>query len=284
MILVTGATGNVGRHLVNQLVADGHAVRAFVTDEQEARELLGPKVELAKGSFTDRASCDAAVRGVAKLYLLAPFHPDLASFEATMIAAAERAGVKHVVKHSVAGAQYEPGIAMGRWHRAGEKLLEKSAMAWTFLRNAGFTSNALYWIGSIKAGGAVYQPMGDGALAVIDPRDIAAVAARVLTTPGHEGKAYDLTGPEALPMARQVAILGKVIGKELTYVDVPDAAAKDAMLGMGMPPPIVDAMLELTNLIRAGQTSQVTATVEQITGKPPRTFEAWARDNANAFR
>jgi uncharacterized protein YbjT (DUF2867 family) len=283
MILVTGATGNVGRHVVKDLTAAGHAVRAFVTDEAEARKLFGPGVALAVGSFDDRASLDAALRGVDKMYLLAPFHPSLSAWEAAAIDAAKRAGVKHVVKHSVAGAQYE-AINLGRWHRAGEKLLEQSGIAWTFLRPAGFMSNALFWAGSVKAQGAVYQPMGTGTLAVIDPRDIAAVAAKVLTTPGHEGKAYDLTGPVALTMAEQVKILGDVIGRPLNYVDVPDAAAKDAMLGMGMPPPIVDAMIEFTNLVRAGQTGQVSNTVQAITGKPPRSFETWARDNAAAFK
>jgi uncharacterized protein YbjT (DUF2867 family) len=285
MILVTGATGNVGSLVVKELVAGGHAVRAFVTDEAEARELLGPKVELAKGNFDDRASIDAALRGVDKVYLLAPFHPSLLSaWEATTIDAAKRAGVKHVVKHSVAGAQYEPGITLGRCHRAGEKLLEQSGMAWTFLRPAGFASNALGWASSIKAQGAVYQPMGDGKMAVIDPRDIAAVAVKTLTTPGHEGKAYHLTGPEALSIAQQVKIVGDAIGRVLTYLDVPDTAAKDAMLGMGMPAPVVDAMLELTNLVRAGQTAQVSDVVQTITGKPARTFEAWVRDNVAAFK
>ena len=284
MILVTGATGNVGSRVVKELVAGGHAVRAFVTDENEARTLLGPKVELAKGSFDDRASLDAALRGIDKMYLLAPFQPgSMSAWEASTIDAAKRAGVKHVVKHSVAGAEYEPGITIGRTHRAGEKLLEKSGMAWTFLRPAGFASNALGWASTIKSQGAVYAPMGEGKMAVIDPRDIAAVAVAALTTSGHEGKAYHLTGPEALSVAQQVKILGDVIGRPLKYVDVPDAAAKDSMLGMGMSAPAVDAMLELTNLVRAGQAAAVSNAVQTITGKPPRSFEAWARDNAAAF-
>jgi len=285
MILVTGATGNIGSHVVKELVADGHAVRAFVIDEAEARKVLGPKVELAKGKFDDRASLDAALRGIDKMYLLAPFHPSLQSaWEAATIDAAKRAGVKHVVKHSVAGAEYEPGITLGRSHRAGEKLLEQSGMTWTFLRPAAFMSNALGWVSSVKSQGAVYQPMGEGKMAVIDPRDIAAVAVKALTTPGHEGKAYHLTGPEALSWAQQVKILGDAIGRTLTYVDVPDATAKDAMLGMGMPAPVVDAMLELTNLVRAGHTAQVSNAVQTITGKPARSFEAWARENAAAFK
>lgn len=285
MILVTGATGNVGSLVIKGLVAGGHPARAFVTDEAEARKALGPEVELAKGNFDDTASLDAALRGVDKLYLLAPFHPSKqTTWEANTIDAAKRAGVKHVVLHSVSGAEYEPGILLGRCHRAGEKLLEKSGMAWTILRPTGFMSNALGWAASVKSQGAVYQPMGDGKMAVIDPRDIAAVAVATLTTAGHDGKAYLLTGPEALSIGQQVKILGDVIGRTLKYVDVPDSAAKEAMLGMGMPSAVVDAMLELTNLVRAGQTAQVSNAVETITGKPARSFEAWARDHAAAFK
>jgi uncharacterized protein YbjT (DUF2867 family) len=191
--------------------------------------------------------------------------------------------VKHVVKHSVAGAQWE-AIALGKWHRAGEKLLERSGLAWTFVRPAGFASNALGWSATIKGGGSVYLPAGDGKLAVIDPRDIGAVVAKLLTTTGHEGKSYDLTGPTALSTGEQVAILGRVLDRQLTYVDVPDAAARDAMLGAGMPAPLADAMIEFMGLVRAGQTAATSDAVQTITGTAPRSFETWARDNAAAFR
>ncbi|HUJ61796.1 MAG TPA: SDR family oxidoreductase, partial [Kofleriaceae bacterium] len=252
MILVTGATGTVGSHVVRELVAAGQQVRAFVTDTSEARKQLGEKVEYAQGKFEDKASIEAALRGVTKLYLLVPFVENMAALEATVIDAAKRAGVRHVVKHSVSGAQYEPGLTIGRAHRAGEKLLEASGMAWTFLRPVGFMSNAFGWAPTVKSQGAIYQPMGSGKMAVIDPRDIASVGAKALTTSGHEGKAYDLTGPEALDMTQQAKILGDAIGKPVKYVDVPDSAARDAMLGMGMPKFAVDALIEFTNLVRAG--------------------------------
>src|ERR1051325_10362069 len=201
-IMITGATGNVGAALVKELLAQGHQVRAFVTDVAEARAKLGDKVELVKGDFNDKASIDASWKGVDKLYLLAPAGPDLPKWEATFIEAAKRAGVKHVVYHSVAGAQYEANT-FGRWHRASEKLLEQSGMAWTHLRPVGFMSNAFMWAATVKYQGAVYLPCGTGQMAAIDPRDIGSVAAKVLTSSGHEGKSYDLTGPEALGVADQ---------------------------------------------------------------------------------
>ena len=283
MILVTGATGNIGASLVAELVAAGQQVRAFVTDAASAKQRLGDKVQLAVGSFADAASLDAAMKGADKLFLLSPPGNQQPEWEASAVAAAKRAGVRHVVKLSVAGAQYDASI-LGRWHRAGEKQLEASGIAWTFLRPVGFMVNALGWAPTVKSQGAIYQPMSEGKMAPIDPRDIAAVAAKCLTSSGHENKAYDLTGPEALSMSEQAKILGDAIGKPVKYVDVPDAAAKDAMLGMGMPAIMVDALLEFTNLVRSGGAAFVSDAVKTITGKPARTFAAWCKDNAAAFR
>lgn len=283
MILITGATGNVGVPLVRELLAGGHAVRAFVTDTADAKAKLGDHAELAKGDFNDKASIEAALQGVDKVYLLAPGSADLPTWEATFIDAAKRAGVKHVVYHSVAGAQYEANT-FGRWHRSSEKLLEQSGIAWTHLRPVGFQSNALQWIATVKSQGSVYMPCGDGKMASIDPRDIAAVAAKVLTSPGHEGKTYDLTGPEALSVGDQAKAIGDAIGKPVSYVDVPDAAAKDSMLAIGMPPAIADAMLEFTGFVRSGGAGAVSDAVPTITGKPARSFAGWCQENAAAFR
>jgi len=283
MILVTGSTGNVGGELVKQLAAKGHQVRALVRDAKEATGKLPTTVDVAVGDFDDVDALAAAMRGVDKVYALVPFTPALQQHDANLLAAARRAGVKHVVKHSVFGAEYE-AVSLGRWHRAGEKALEASGLAWTHVRPGGFSSNALQWVGSIKAAGSVYYPTGDGKLAPIDPRDIAAAAAAALTGSGHEGKAYALTGPVALSTGEQIAIIGKALGKQLTYVDVPDSAARESMIGMGMPAQVVDALLEFTAMVRAGQAAVVTRSVEELTGTAARPFETWVRDNIAAFR
>jgi uncharacterized protein YbjT (DUF2867 family) len=283
MILITGATGTVGAALVAQLAATKHRVRAFVTDPAAARAKLGADVELARGDFADAASVAAALVGIDKAYLLTPAGPDQPAWEAAFVDAAQRAGVKHVVYHSVAGAQYEAN-AFGRWHRAAEKQLERSKLAWTILRPAGFMSNALGWAATIKGQGAIYMPCGQGKMAYIDPRDIAAVAATALTSSGHDGKAYELTGPEPLSIGDQARALAAAIGKPVKYVDVPDAAAREAMLGAGMPAVIADGMLEITGFVRAGNAASVSTAVEQVTGKPARTFAAWCTEHAAAFR
>jgi uncharacterized protein YbjT (DUF2867 family) len=279
-ILVTGATGNVGSRLVRRLKDKGRAVRAFA---RNAASKAMDGVEAAPGDFTDKASLREAMAGVDAVYLLSA-GDQLSVHEANAIEAAKAAGVKLIVKHSVAGAQYNaPGFPS--WHRAGEERLEASGVPYVFLRPASFASNALYWAGSIKGQGTVYGALGEAAIPVIDPEDIAEAAAAVLTTPGHEGKAYELSGPEALTTAQQVEAVGRAIGKDLKYVNVPDDAAKQSMLGMGMSPAYVDAMISLIQMLRGiGRIEPYPGDVEKLTGHKPRSFGQWAETNAGAFR
>ena len=279
-ILVTGATGNVGSRLVRRLKEKGRAVRAF------ARNITGKTpdgVEDAPGDFTDDASLARAMEGVTAVYLLSA-GDQLAVHEAAAIEAARAAGVQLVVKHSVAGAQYNaPGFPS--WHRAGEERLEASGIPYVFLRPASFATNALYWAGSIKEQGAVYSALGDAAVPVIDPEDIAEAAATVLTTPGHEGKAYELSGPEALTTAHQVETIGRVIGRDLKFVNVPDDAARQAMRGMGMSPAYVEAMVSLFQMFRnIGRIEPYPGDVEALTGHKARRFDQWAEANAYVFK
>ena len=280
-ILVTGATGNVGSRLVRRLKEKGRAVRAFARNA--AGKTIEDGVEAAPGDFTDKASLERAMAGVTAVYLLSA-GDQLSVHEANAIDAAKAAGVKLVVKHSVAGAQYKaPGFPS--WHRAGEERLEASGIPYVFLRPASFASNALYWAGSIKGQGTVYGALGDAAVPVIDPEDIAEAAATVLTTPGHEGKTYELSGPESLTTAQEVETIGRVIGRELKYVNVPDDAARQSMLGMGMSPAYVDAMISLIQMLRGiGRIEPYPGDVETLTGHKPRSFGQWAEANAAAFR
>ncbi len=283
MILVTGSTGNVGTEIVKQLAASGHKVRALVRDTKEASGKFPTTVDVVVGDLDNIDSLVNAMKGVEKLYMLAPFTTSLVKQEGNVVDAAKRAKVRHVVKHSVLGAQYE-AITLAKWHRTGEKTLEASGLAWTHIRPSGFFQNTMGWIGMIKSGGTVYFPTGDGRLAYVDPRDIAAVAVKTLTENGHEAKAYEVTGPKALSTQDAVDIIGRTIGKPLKYVNVPDQAARDSMLGSGMPAPIADAFIEFCGVIRAGQAALVTDTVAKLTGRQPRTFEAWVQENVAAFK
>jgi uncharacterized protein YbjT (DUF2867 family) len=279
-ILVTGSTGNVGSRIVRELVSRGQSVRAFVRTAD--RSNFDPQVEIAEGDFTDKESLRAALQGVSRMYLLAAGQ-DLEQYEANAIEAAKGAGLELLVKHSVAGAQYK-ATDLPRWHRAGEERIEASGLPHVFLRPASFDSNALYWADTIKSHDTVYGALGDASLPTIDPEDIAAAAVVVLTTPGHVGKIYELSGPESLSTEQQVAILGSVLGRPLKYVNVPDDAARDSMLGMGMPPRYVAAMVGLIQTLRSIGRIEPTGDVKALVGREPRSFRQWAEANAAAFR
>jgi len=278
-ILVTGSTGNVGSRLVRNLVAAGQSVRAMTRGGD--RSGFDPKVEVVSGDFTDPSSLRRALDGVSRMYLLTAGQ-DLEQHEANAIEAAKSAKLELLVKHSVAGAQYKL-TDIPRWHRAGEERLEQSGIPYVFLRPGSFASNALYWADTIKSHDTVYGALGETSLPVIDPEDIAAVAAHVLTTSGHNGKAYEISGPESLTSEQQVNTISSVIGRPLKYVNVPDEAYRDAMLGMGMPPRYVDAMVGLIQTLRSLGRIEPTGDVKSLLGREPRSFRQWAQDNAGAF-
>jgi uncharacterized protein YbjT (DUF2867 family) len=279
-ILVTGSTGNVGSRLVRDLVSRGAAVRAFTHSAD--RSPFDSRVEIALGDFTDKESLRKALEGVSKMYLLAAA-PNTEAYEAKAIEVAKGAGLELLVKQSVAGAQYK-ATDIPRWHRAGEERIEASGIPHVFLRPGPFDSNALGWAETVKSHDTVYGALGDAALPHIDPEDIAAVAAVVLTAPGHAGKAYELTGPEALTTQQQVDILASVLGRPLKYVNVPDEAARKSMLGMGMPPHYVDAMLGLIQTLRGFGRIEPSGDVQAVLGREARSFRKWAEANAAAFR
>jgi uncharacterized protein YbjT (DUF2867 family) len=279
-ILVTGATGNIGSRLVRILSSRGASVRAFV--RKPGGTAFGSNVELAYGDLKDEASVREALTGVSRMYLLAA-RENLEQLEANAINAAKSAGIELLVKHSVAGAQYK-ATSIPRWHRAGEERIEASGLPYVFLRPGSFHSNALMWAPTIQSQDTAYGALGETSLSTIDPEDIAEVAAAVLTQPGHAGKVYELTGPESLTSAQQVSTIADVVGRPLKYVNVPDSAAREAMLGMGMSPTYVDAMIGLIQTLRGIGRIDPTGDVKAVLGREPRTFRQWVKANMTAFQ
>jgi uncharacterized protein YbjT (DUF2867 family) len=279
-ILVIGSTGNVGSRLVRLLSSRGHAVRALARTGERAR--FDGEVEVVIGDLMDSESLRRALDGVSRLYLLSPAI-ELEEHDANAIEAAKEARLELVVKHSVTGAQHK-ATDITRWHGLGEDRLKTSGLPCVFLRPASFTSNSLGWVSTVKSEGTVYGALGDAALPVIDPEDIAEVAATVLTTPGHAGKAYELTGPESLTTAEQVATLGSVLGRPLTYVNISDSALREAMSKTNLPAKYVDARIGLVQLLRRLGRVAPTPDVKSVLGRQPRTFRQWAEANVAAFR
>jgi len=278
MILVTGATGNIGSELVRLLVAKKEQVRVLARDPAKASAKLGAGVEVVQGDLDQPASLAAALAGVDKAFLLA----SVPGQEESFIAAAKEAGVKHLVQNSTGGVPR--GVGSAPVHAAGEKALQASSgMAWTILRPSEFMSNVLWLRDAIVGQGSIFRPTGDGKAAVIHPHDIAAAAAQVLTSPGHEGKTYELTGPQALSAAELATLLGAATGRTIRHVDVPLAAVRDQMSTLGMPPPLLDAVLGYYVSVKEGHEARIEPGLQQLLGTSGRTFETWARENAAVF-
>ena len=281
MILVTGATGTVGREVVAQLLAAGEKVRALSRDPSKAN--FDGRVEMVAGDLTKPETLPVAVAGVDRVFSLA-VGPQIGEQEGNLAQASKKAGVRRIVNISVQGAGEAGRGGVAEWHTAGERAIQNSGIAWTFVRPGAFMSNALFWRGTIKSLGKVFSNYGDGKTTPIHPRDIAAVAVRALITPGHEGKAYPLTGPQAISVAEQVRVLSNAIGKPIEYVPITDDIAREQMQKAGLPPPYIEALLPFGAHVRAGKAAKVLDTVKQVTGKSPLTFADWAREHTDEFR
>lgn len=283
-ILVTGATGTTGQPLVEQLAGmQGVAVRAASRSTRKA--LKDRNIEYIPFDYSDAASIQNALQEVQKVFLVTPLTPELFDFESAVIAQIRHSGVQHVVKISVAGADRQEGITFGKIHGQLEQLIRDTGIPYTFLRPMPFMQNyANFMNETIQSDNAFYLPMGEGKVSVVDARDVAAVAVKALTGPGHEGQTYTLTGPEALSNQEIAAILSEVVRREIQYVDVPEKKAREGMEEAGLPDWSVACMLELYRVNKTGFMAAVTRDIEKVTGAKPTTFREFAQDYADVFR
>lgn len=283
MILVTGAGGTVGRLVVEELKASNQAFRSAYYTKEKAEKMTAAGGDAVALDFAKPETLRPALVGVDTVFLLGSGGLGQAEGETNVVREAKAAGVKRIVKLSVWGAEGE-GFSFAKIHRAVERAIEESGLPWTFLRPTGFMQNFVNYMGaSIKAQGVFYQNAADTKVSHIDARDIARVAAAALTRPGHEGKAYDLTGPQALSYGEAAEILTRVLGKKVSYVAISDDAAKAGMLAAGMPEFYVDYLIDLSQFYRKGGSARVATAVKEVTGKDPVSFEQFVKDNAAAF-
>ncbi|HJV91127.1 MAG TPA: SDR family oxidoreductase [Holophagaceae bacterium] len=281
MILVTGPTGKVGQALLDALLAKGVAFKALARSVASAQSLEARGVAVVRG---DLADLGPALKGIDTLFLLSSSADPYAS-EAPAVAAAQAAGVKRVVKLSALGAQADSINPFLRGHARVERLLEAGGLSWTSVRPSFFMQNwVLYNAPAIRAGQPVYANAGTAKLGWVDVRDIADVAVAALTEPGHEGRVYELTGPEPLSYGDVVAKLAKLLSGEVSYVPVPDEAAYQGMTGMGFPPDYAWALTTLNQLVRRGLADLSTQTVQLVTGHAPRNLDAFLAESKAAFQ
>ena len=284
MILVIGATGNIGSAATQQLVSKGADVRVLARDTAKARAVLGPKVQVVQGDLSRPDTVAAAMAGAEKLFLVTPLHLDQIAMKSAAIQAAKKAGVKHIVMSTGIGAAPDAGVEIGRWHGKNQEEVKATGIAYTFLQPTFFMQNMLMFADAIRAQGAFYLPLGDSKVSWVDARDIAEVGVVALTGAGHENKEYPITGGEAINCAGMAQTISGVLGKTVNYVDVPLAAAKEGMTAAGMPEKLADMMNELYALGPAGHLAYVADTVERVTGHPPRSFRQFVENHAAAFK
>ncbi|NBE52147.1 NAD(P)H-binding protein [Streptomyces sp. YC537] len=280
-VLVTGATGRVGRVVIDQLLDAGVAVRAL-TRRPEAAATLPAKVEVFTGDLTVPESLDPALNGAGAVFLVWTAPPQTAEAVVERLAAHVRRVVFLSSPHRTPHPFFQQPNPMAVLHAGIERLIAATGLESTIIRPGMFASNALaWWAPAIRAGEAVRWPYGAAEAAPVDDRDVAAVAARTLHRDGYAGGEYVLTGPESLTQAAQVGAIGDALGRRITFEEMTPDEFRSLSEGT-VPNPAVDMLLAAWNAA-AGQPAYVTTTVADILGTAPRTFHQWATDHATAF-
>jgi uncharacterized protein YbjT (DUF2867 family) len=273
-ILVVGATGHVGREVAKKLKAGGHRLRVMTRDPARAAGLAVASEEVVTGDLRDPGSLSAAVAGVEKAYYATPDPDDNVAMLENFLAAAKQAGVGHVVRLSARSADINSKDDLARRHGLAEQVLERSGLAWTHIRPSWFMQMMFEY----APGGHMELPGGEGRIGWIDTRDIADMAVAALTEPGHEGKCYIISGPEALGYGDLAQMMSEATGRDFVYVDMtPDDYRKHA-LARGDEAWYVDLVLQLYANIRAGRYAHLSDEFEKVMGRPATTFAQFARD------
>ena len=283
MIAVTGATGTIGSELIRLLAERGEAVRGLT--RRPGGQPSIEAVDWVEADLADRGDLAGVLEGCDRLFLLTGNTEGMVRLQSNAIRAAVSAGVERVVKLSALGATDHSRSVIGLWHYNVERNLKDSGLDWTLLRPHHFMQNLLDPLTFDREEGAIYSASGDGAIPFIDTRDIAAVAAVVLTEDDHEGETYTLTGPEAVSYREATAMVSRVLNRPLEYrSQTPDEAwrrRRDA----GQPVWLAAAQLAIAGYQReGGATARTTDTVEEVTGRPPRTVRQFAEDHTDALR
>ncbi len=283
MILVTGPTGNLGPAVLDRLRLEGAAVRAIAHTEASRATIERYGAEAVDADFDEPGTLEAAMAGCDRVFLLSPLHPAQAQREMAAIDAAKQAGIGHVVALSIMGADRASPVAFCRWHAAIDEHLAGSGLGYTVLRPAGFMQFHLMPVQTVMAANSWFGMTGDGAAAYVDVNDVAAAAVGVLTSSGHGGQTYELTGPEAITLHQAAVQLGTAIGRPVAYIDLPAEAFRANLVKLGLPPWLTDAVVTLYGAIRDGHAATVTNSVEQLTGRPAHSYREMLGSHTDAF-
>ena len=283
MILVTGASGNVGKAVLEEVAKSQAKHRAMYRSAVEATK-APPGTETAIADFAKKDTLLTALRNVDSVYLVCSPIPELVELESNMIDACITAGVKYVVLNSAMGAgRYDKSFPS--WHRKVEDKLKSTRLSYTILRPNSFHQNIVaFFAPSIRMQGVFYSSMDAARVSFLDVRDIAVVAAKVLAESEHAGKTYELNGPEALSYAEVAEKISKHVGRAVQYADIPSEAQRKAMLEQGMPEWQVTALLELQEYYTGGKGGSVDGLLQHLLGRAPITMDQFLVEFADEFR
>jgi uncharacterized protein YbjT (DUF2867 family) len=282
MILVTGATGKNGVEIIRRLSEKGESVRGMIHARKQ-RTSAAPGVEYVAADFDDVESLRRVLDGVDRAFLVTNSSDRVEERQLRFVRLARETGVKHIVYLSQLHAAPDSPLRFLRYHAVVEEALRASGMAYTSLRPNLYMQGLLMIGRSIASEGRFFAPASGARVSVVDVRDIAAVGAAALTESGHENKTYDLTGPQALSHAEMAAQLSEALNRNITFIDVPEQAFRDALHSFQMPDWQADGLIEDYAHYRRGEAAYVSSAVKDVTGVPPRSFAAFARDYRLAF-
>jgi uncharacterized protein YbjT (DUF2867 family) len=281
-ILVTGSTGNIGAATVRSLAAvPGVTVRAAV--HARPAEPQPDNVEMVEVDFDRPETVRDAAAGVDAVFMITPSVPTQVELAERVLNALAAARVPRLVRLSAIGADREDAPVFVREHTATEDQIAASGIPATFLRPNSFMTNFVQFHPPDPEGN-IRLPWGDSGVSLIDARDVADVAAHVLTTDGHVGKGYTLTGPAAVSVDEVASAIAEATGRAIRYIAMSEEAMRQGLLGYGVPPAMVDGLMDLWATNRSGATAFVTNAVQELTGRPARSLAEFARDHAGAWQ
>lgn len=283
MILVTGATGSNGKEIIQRLASQNAQVRAMVRNCNRASEIADLNIEVVEGNFDQPETLLSAMAGVDRAFLLTNSSERAEAQQLAFVDAARQSGVKHIVKLSQFAADANSPVRFLRYHAAVEAAIQASGIVYTFLRPNLFMQGLLNFRSTIISQNAFYVAAGDAKVSVVDVRDIAEVAVAALTEVGHEGKIYNLTGPQALTHGEMAAHLSAVLGRQIGFVDVSPESMHETLLSVGFPLWQADGLLEDYAHYRRNEAAVLASGVHDAIGQAPRSFKAFARDHAKIF-
>lgn len=282
-IFIIGGTGTTGKVLVRLLHEAGENILVLARSEDKAKPLQAKGVATVIGDLGSHAIIEEALTDVEKVFLLTAVFPGQVDLQNNFIDQAKKAGIKHLVKFSAIGARHDSPINLAKWHAASEEHLKKSGIPYTIIQPHSFMQNLLGSLDTIRSQGAIYQCMEDAKFPMIDIRDIATFAFKVLTEQGHEGKTYILTGPEAISMHEAADAIGVAIGKTVRYIPIGYDEMKKNLQGIGMPEWFANDLVELSRMFAMGIGQEVTNDYAKVVGTPQTTIQQFARDYASIF-